>query len=84
MTSAQHSDTVQHAVAQLAELTGTQPHVTEDQSGLSIQADVTPALTGQWQRLVDVLELGTSYGMTTTAAGQLVWLRFESGDQPRP
>lgn len=84
VASAQHSTNVHIALDQLAELTGAQPHITTDASGLTISADVNDRVTANWQSLVDVLELGSSYGMTTTATSSRVWLRFAPGDQPSP
>ncbi|MFK0238247.1 hypothetical protein [Streptomyces vinaceus] len=84
MASAQHSTNIHIALDLLAELTGTQPHITTGDCGLTISAVVDDRLTAHWQRLVDVLELGSSYGMTTTATSSRVWLRFAPGDQPRP
>ncbi|MFI5621311.1 hypothetical protein [Streptomyces sp. NPDC051567] len=82
MASAQHSGIIQSVVARLTELTGHRPRVRQDESGSTVEADVTPELTAHWQRLVEVLELGTSYGMTNTADGGYVWLRVEAGDPP--
>lgn len=84
VASAQHSTNIHIALDRLAELTGAQPHITTDASGLTISADVDDRLTANWQSLVDVLELGSSYGMTTTATSSRVWLRFAPGDQPSP
>ncbi|MGZ9935848.1 hypothetical protein ACXNSR_38915 (plasmid) [Streptomyces sp. NC-S4] len=73
------------AIAALADLTGTPPVTEATASALTIRADTATIPAQQWPRLVAVLETGTSYGMTTTAAGtRTVWLRIELGETPRP
>ncbi|MEU2391862.1 hypothetical protein [Streptomyces sp. NPDC007369] len=72
-------------IAALTELTGTPPHTTRHDGVLTIHADCSRVPAEHWHHLVTVLETGTTYGMTTTAAGtSTVWLRIELGETPRP
>ncbi|GAA1553037.1 hypothetical protein [Streptomyces globosus] len=77
--------TAEAAIAALAELTGMTPEITSHEGHLTARADASLVPAAQWQRLVAVLETGTtSFGMTTTAAGKKsVWLRIQLGEQPR-
>ncbi|MEU6213107.1 hypothetical protein ABZ891_24825 [Streptomyces sp. NPDC047023] len=73
------------AIAALTELTGTTPATEMTAGALTIRADTAHMPAQCWPRLVAVLETGTSYGMTTTAAGtRTVWLRIAPGETPRP
>ncbi|MET9603159.1 hypothetical protein [Streptomyces sp. NPDC006459] len=73
------------AIAALTDLTGTAPTAEVTDGALTIRDDPTAIPSQHWRRLVAVLETGTSYGMTTTAAGEsTVWLRIEPGETPRP
>ncbi|MBT2404590.1 MULTISPECIES: hypothetical protein [unclassified Streptomyces] len=73
------------AIAALTELTGQPPETAEQDGLLTLQADPSRVPAEHWHRLVAVLETGTSYGMTTTAAGaSVVWLRIELGETTRP
>ncbi|MFG2530098.1 hypothetical protein [Streptomyces sp. NPDC048516] len=52
---------------------------------MRIEVDVTDDLvTHHWQRLHAVLDLGTTFGLRTTAAGHTAWLRLETGEPTRP
>ncbi|GHF74096.1 hypothetical protein GCM10010218_64030 [Streptomyces mashuensis] len=75
---------VQSAAAQLTALTGAEPRIVREPGAVRIEADVTARLTRRWTRLVAVLELGTTYGLTDTETGQIAWLRFELGKGTRP
>ncbi|MER7122443.1 hypothetical protein ACFQL8_24200 [Streptomyces goshikiensis] len=70
------------AIAALTELTSVEPRVTRDATGTLVEADSALVPTARWQRLVDILETGTSYGMTTADTGRRprVWLRFDHAD----
>ncbi|MFJ2598741.1 hypothetical protein [Streptomyces erythrochromogenes] len=73
------------AINALATLTRTTPTTEVTAGSLTIRATTTGIPAQHWQRLVDVLETGTSYGMTTTAAGtRTVWLRIQLGETHRP
>ncbi|MFF4647714.1 hypothetical protein [Streptomyces sp. NPDC001389] len=73
------------AIAALTEITGQPPETAEQDGLLTIRADPSHVTNEHWHRLIAVLETGTSYGMTTTAAGtRSVWLRTELGVPPRP
>ncbi|MFE0916047.1 MULTISPECIES: hypothetical protein [unclassified Streptomyces] len=73
------------AIAALTDLTGTTPATELTAGALTIRANTAGIPAQHWPRLVAVLETGTSYGMTTTAAGtRTVWLRIELGETPRP
>ncbi|MET9324995.1 hypothetical protein ABZX75_33360 [Streptomyces sp. NPDC003038] len=72
-------------IAALTELTGRTPDTAEHNGVLTIRADSSRVPAQRWHHLIAVLETGTSYGMTTTAAGaRVVWLRIELGETPRP
>ncbi|MER5870528.1 hypothetical protein [Streptomyces sp. NPDC002044] len=72
-------------IAALTELTGQPPDTTKHDGVLTIQADPSRVQPEDWPRLVAVLETATSYGLSTIAAGtDVVWLRIELGDTPRP
>ncbi|MFF5130982.1 hypothetical protein ACFY41_29175 [Streptomyces syringium] len=76
---------IHSATAQLTALTGTPPRqIDEPGGGVRIETDVTDALIGQWPRLLAVLDLGATYGLTDTPTGQIAWLRFDLGEGPRP
>ncbi|MFI5987322.1 hypothetical protein ACIBEA_41435 [Streptomyces sp. NPDC051555] len=69
------------AIEALARLTGQAPETAEHDGVVTIRADTSQVPAEHWQRLVAVLETGTSYGMNSTAAGtSTVWLRIEPGD----
>ncbi|WP_405537507.1 hypothetical protein OG787_32285 [Streptomyces sp. NBC_00075] len=44
---------------------------------MRIEFDVTDNDTRNWRPILDVLEQGTSFGLTDTAHGQIAWLRLE-------
>ncbi|WP_329449356.1 hypothetical protein OG906_43055 (plasmid) [Streptomyces sp. NBC_01426] len=72
------------ATAALAELTGQPPDTHEHDGVLTIRADAAAIPAARWSSLITVLETGTSYGMTTTAAGaKTVWLRIDPEETPR-
>ncbi|GGN43108.1 hypothetical protein GCM10012285_24120 [Streptomyces kronopolitis] len=81
----QRSAAVNAATAQLTALTGNQPRVTEEHGVVRIEVEVPEdLLANHWPRLHAVLDLGTTYGLRTTTSGNTAWLRFETGDTPRP
>jgi hypothetical protein len=47
-----------------------------------IEVDVTDALLCAWQRMLAVLDACDTFGLRSSAAGQVVWLRLtlESSD----
>jgi hypothetical protein len=75
------------ATAQLAVLSGTEPRVSEEPGTVRVEVDVTPALLKHWRRVLAVLDLGDSFGLTHTADGQTTaWLGFNDdlSEAPRP
>ncbi|MER5887003.1 hypothetical protein ABT160_24530 [Streptomyces sp. NPDC001941] len=83
VASAQHGTTLRTALDALTRLTGTEPRTTTDAHGVTVEIDVDAQLTARWQDLVDILDLATAYGMSTTRARSHVWLRFTE-ETPRP
>lgn len=72
------------AIEALAQLTGQAPDTAEHDGVMIIQADTSRVPAEHWQCLLAVLETGTFYGLTTTAAGtSTVWLSIEL-ETPRP
>lgn len=72
--------TIRSVTAQIATLTGVPPRVIEEPGAIRIETDVTEGALRHWPRLLAVLDLGTSFGLTDTATGQIAWLRFERAD----
>ncbi|TDT93324.1 hypothetical protein EDD99_8133 [Streptomyces sp. 846.5] len=74
------------ATAQLAVLSGTEPLVSEEAGAVRVEVEVTPALVTQWRRVLAVLDLGDSFGLTHTADGRTTaWLGFNDlSEAPRP
>ncbi|MFE3946406.1 hypothetical protein ACFXPV_31815 [Streptomyces sp. NPDC059118] len=69
-----------HAAHQLLALTGSQPRVIAEPGAIRIETDVTEHLLHHWEQLLAVLELGTAFGLTDTATGQVAWLSFDTGE----
>ncbi|MEU6175824.1 hypothetical protein ABZ832_28440 [Streptantibioticus parmotrematis] len=75
---------IDHAAAQLAVLSGTEPRVIHEPGAVRIEADINEDLLQRWDQLLAVLELGTAFGLTDTGTGQIAWLSFEAGETVRP
>jgi len=74
---------VHSVVGQLVGLTGTQPRVSPESTGVRIEFDVTPKATQNWPRVLALLEQGTVFGLTDTEHGQVAWLRMPAEDTIR-
>ncbi|WP_269277557.1 hypothetical protein [Streptomyces sp. H39-S7] len=74
-----HLTVIHSAAAQLTALTGETSRVIEEPGAVRIETDITPDLIRQWPRLLAVLDLGDTYGLTATEAGQTAWLRIAIG-----
>ncbi|MBA9057008.1 hypothetical protein [Streptomyces murinus] len=70
---------IDDAIARLTALTGTQPRLVREPGAVRIETDVTENLLERWDQLLSVLELGTAFGLTDTATGQIAWLSFTAG-----
>ncbi|MEU6331993.1 hypothetical protein ABZ851_32770 [Streptomyces sp. NPDC047049] len=69
------------ATTQLTALMGQSPRVIDQPGAIRIEVDVSEDfLTHHWPRLHAVLDLGTTFGLRTTATGHTAWLRLETGD----
>jgi hypothetical protein len=64
------------ATAELAELCGSKPHLVYGPKSVRIEVEVTRAVATRWERLLAVLESGTTFGLTDTAAGRTAWVVF--------
>ncbi|MGP3691195.1 hypothetical protein ACTVZO_42120 [Streptomyces sp. IBSNAI002] len=71
------------ALAALTRLTGRAPRITRHAGYLLLRIDPVGIHAGQWPLVVEVLESGSAYGMTTTAAGtRAIWLRIDDAETP--
>ncbi|MCM2424228.1 hypothetical protein [Streptomyces sp. RKAG293] len=77
-----HLTVIHSAAAQLTALAGEASRVIEEPGAIRIEIDITPVLVRQWPRLLAVLDLGDTYGLTATEAGQTAWLRIALGTAP--
>ncbi|WP_274919430.1 hypothetical protein [Streptomyces sp. WZ-12] len=67
-----------HSVrARLTALAGIPPRVIDEGASVRIETDVTDALLRRWTHAVPVFSLGSEFGLITTTAGQIAWLRIE-------
>lgn len=71
---------IDSAVAQLAALAGTEPRVLHEPGAVRIETDITESLLLRWDELLAVLDLGTTFGLTSTSTGQIAWLSFTAGE----
>ncbi|MDI3389609.1 hypothetical protein QIS99_25975 [Streptomyces sp. B-S-A8] len=70
---------VLRAYAALNDLAGHPPRLHSEADGaIRLELPVTPALAARWDDLLAVLDLGSSYGLTDTAVGQVAWTRFDA------
>ncbi|MFI0219729.1 hypothetical protein [Streptomyces lydicus] len=73
------------ATTQLTALTGQSPRVINAPGATRLEVDVSDDfLAHHWPRLHAVLDLGTPFGLRTTATGHTAWLRLETGETTRP
>ncbi|WP_367141006.1 MULTISPECIES: hypothetical protein [Streptomyces] len=70
---------IHSASAQLTALSGVPPRVIDEDGAVRIETPVTAALLRHWTRAIPVFYLGTDFGLTDTASGRVVWVRFELG-----
>ncbi len=74
---------IQSATEQLTALAGTRPRVIRQSGAVRIEVDVTAAVTEQWADLLEILNLGTAFGLTGTPCGrQVAWLSFDQPQAP--
>ncbi|MEU3464645.1 hypothetical protein ABZ721_32430 [Streptomyces sp. NPDC006733] len=73
---------IHSAAAQLTALAGEASRAIEEPGAVRIEIDITPVLVRQRPRLLAVLDLGDTYGLTATEAGQTAWLRIALGIAP--
>src|SRR5690348_14561350 len=81
------TEAARSAAEALTVLAGTEARVSEESGSLVIEVDVTDPLRHAWPLLLAVLNTGDAFGLHSSSAGQVAWLRLTlkgTTDDQRP
>jgi hypothetical protein len=90
VSSTRQSEAVSSAEAQLSVLAGSEVRISEEPGSVLIEVEVTDSLRRAWPRLLAVLDIGDTFGLRSSADGQVAWLRLTlegsdiHGERPEP
>lgn len=74
--SATRQSVARSTAEQLTVLAGVEARVSEEPGSVLIEVEVTESLRRAWPRLLAVLDTGDTFGLHSSAAGQVAWLRL--------